>query len=290
MPTDDAEEIIALRLTNILTAMANRYPLSIGMTAGIDSRVVMALARGLGNEVDFVTVRQRKMRDDHPDIAIPAELCKQHGLEHRIIKSAVSMSADFAKLFKDSVFMAADIYGPDAEAILSKLGRKTAVITGSAGEIGRCSFKKFVPPGQYNGPITAAELAKAASNEDPYAIKQFQTWLDDVKNRHNIKLMDLFDWEQSHGNWLPMTQIQFDIAWREIITPYNCRDVLQTLLSVPEKDRIKPAFTLQKRIISRAWPELLDLPINPHHATSQTAMAGVKRFVKNSTKKILGLS
>jgi len=289
--TDDAEEIIARRLTNIIRAAAIRYPLSIGMTAGIDSRVVMALAKALSSEIDFVTVRQRKMPDDHPDITIPAELCKKHGLDHRIIKPAISMSADFSKLFKDNVLMATDIYGPDAEAILNKLGRKTAAITGSAGEIGQCSYRKLVAPSQYNGPISAAELAKAASNEEPYVIKNFQIWLDDAKNRHNIKLMDLFDWEQPHGNWLPMTQIQFDIAWREIITPYNCRDVLQTFLSVNEEDRAKPSFTLQKRIISRAWPELLHHPINPHQAVAnQNAMSKAKRLIKDRAKKMLCFS
>ncbi len=61
-----------------------------------------------------------------------------------------------------------------------------------------------------------------------------------------------------------MTQLEFDIAWREIITPYNCRDVLTTMLGVDERYRCAPDYTLFKRLIDRLWPEVLSEPINPH--------------------------
>ena len=291
MSTEDAEAFITARLTNILRAAAIRYPLAIGMTAGIDSRIVMALAKDISSEIDFVTVRQRKMPDDHPDITIPAELCNKYGLNHVVIKAKTTMSADFSKLFKDNVFMATDIYGPDAEAIINRLQRKKAVITGSSGEIGRCPFLELFPASKYNGPIEAAEIAEAVNYKDePFVIRHYQAWLDGAVNRYDIQLLDLFNWEQSHGNWVPMTQMQFDIAWREIITPYNCRDVLQAFLSVNQRDRIEPALLLQKNIISRSWPELLEQPINPHQVTKLGAIAKIKRFIKNRIKFFRRLS
>jgi len=286
MSTEDAEVFITQRMTNILRAAAMRYPLAIGLTAGIDSRVLMALAKDISGEIDFVTIRQRKMSDDHPDITIPAELCKKYGLNHVIIKAKASMSADFAKLFKDNVFMATDIYGPDAEAIINRLQRKKVVITGATAEIVQCVYLNLFPASRYNGPIEAAEIAEVVKySNSPFYIKHFQAWLDGAVNRYDIKLLDLFDWEQSHSNWQPMTQMQFDIAWKEIITPYNCRDVLQAFLSVDMRDRMKPSVLLQKNIISRAWPELLDQPLNPHkHTILDSKTKKIKRFIKNKYK------
>ena len=78
-----------------------------------------------------------------------------------------------------------------------------------------------------------------------------------------VKLLDLFEWEQGHGNWLAMTQLEFDIAWREIITPYNCREVLTIFLSVDECYRRAPDYTLFHRLIDKLWPEVMQEPINP---------------------------
>jgi hypothetical protein len=286
MPTKEAEIFIEQRMSNLMRAAAARYPLSIAITAGIDSRLVMALSKDISNEICFVTVRQADMQDDHPDISIPDHLCKDLGLKRVVIKAKPSMSADFSKLFKDSVHMATDIYGRDAEAIINQLQRKMATVTGSAGEIGQCYFRNYIAENKYNGPMDASELAtmQRVANE-PFAIKHFQTWLDAANNRHNIKLMDLFYWEHSHGNWLAMTQMQFDIAWREIFTPYNCRDVLQAFLSVDEEDRIQPHVKIYRNIISRAWPQLLDQPINPHKVVKLSIKRKIKNFIKSKIKR-----
>ena len=60
-----------------------------------------------------------------------------------------------------------------------------------------------------------------------------------------------------------MTQLEFDSAWQDIFTPYNCRDVLTTLLSVDERYRKNPDSTLVHATIERLWPEVMSEPINP---------------------------
>lgn len=283
-PAKEAEHFLVERLTNIVQAAANRYPLAVGITAGIDSRVVMAMTRKICNEIEFITVRQRKMQDDHPDITVPARLASKYGLRHTVIKPQISMSARFARLFKDNVFMATDIYGPDAEAIINLLHRKQAVITGSAAEIGQCFYRNRLPGDRYNGPVEASDLAMIQRVEgQAFALKHYQTWLNSAAQRQDVKLLDLFYWENSHGNWLAMTQMQFDIAWREIFTPYNCRDVLEAFLSVDERERIPPRCVLYRNLIAQAWPELLDEPFNPH----EKAPSGLRTRIKHVVKSVL---
>jgi hypothetical protein len=286
-PTKEAETFLVERLGNIVQAAASRYPLAVGITAGIDSRVVAATTKAIRKEIAYVTVRQRKMRDEHPDITVPARLARTHGLQHVVIKPQISMSANFSKLFKDNVFMATDIYGPDAEAIINRLHRKRAVITGSAAEIGQCFYRNRLAGDRYNGPVEASDLAKIQRVEgEPFALQHYQAWLDSAAERQDIKLLDLFYWENSHGNWLAMTQLQFDIAWREIFTPYNCRDVLEAFLTVDERDRVPPRYVLYRNMIVNAWPELLDEPFNPH----ASGPSGLRARIKHAVRRVFSRS
>lgn len=283
--TDQAEEFLTERMTNIVRAAARRFPLALGITAGVDSRVVAAMAKDIHHEMEFVTVRQRKMQDDHPDITVPARLAAEYGLRHVVVKPQISMSANFAKLFKDNVFMATDMYGPDAEAIINRLHREQAAITGGAAEIGQCFYRNRLAGDRYDGPVDASDLAWIQKVEgQPFALKHYQAWLESAAERQDVKLLDLFYWENSHGNWLAMTQLQFDIAWREILTPYNCRDVLEAFLTVEENDRVPPRYVLQRKMISGAWPELLDEPFNPHEPGPPGLGARIRNRVKRMFK------
>lgn len=173
------------------------------------------------------------------------------------------MSPDFSRTFKCNVFMAHDHYGADAEAILSQFERRKAVVTGSGAEIGRCSFRADLPFSEWRR-ITPADLARLQHmGMQGLALRHFAAWLTESRERHNVKLLDLFEWEQGHGGWLAATQLEFDIAWREIITPYNCRALLLALLAVPERFRQAPNYPLFRMLIKELWPEALCEPINP---------------------------
>jgi hypothetical protein len=276
---DEAVERLSALLRGLIAAAAARFDLALSLTAGIDSRLVLAAARPFMDRIDCVTVRQARMADDHKDLQVPARLCARLGLRHHIVRAAGSMSPEFSWAYKRNVFLAHDLYGPDAEAILARFGRRKVALTGSGAEVGRCSFRKQLPFSRLRR-ISAADLAWLQGMYHPYAIRSFQAWLDDVGDTRNVKLLDLFEWEQGHGNWLAMTQLEFDIAWRDIFTPYNCRALLTTLLRVRESLRRAPDYALFKVAIGKLWPDLLAEPINPG-ASVGALLRGV-RFVRQS--------
>jgi len=104
---------------------------------------------------------------------------------------------------------------------------------------------------------------------------------------HNVNLLDLFEWDLGSGNWLAMTQLEFDIAWKDIITPYNCRAIMTLMLSVEERYRKGPENTLFLETIRNLWPEVLSEPVNPHKKSEQTSL---RRRIKNRITKLIGLS
>jgi len=260
---DAAVAVLVPLLRGMVAAAHRRFEFVLALTAGIDSRLVLAACRELRDRIGYVTVRQSGMEDHNMDLVVPARLLAGVGLTQDVIRARASMSPIFSWTFKRNVLMAHDHYGADAEAILLRFGRRKVVMTGSGAEIGRCSFRTHAPFAEARG-LTAADLARLQGmGANEFALRHFGAWLNGLGRTWNVKHLDLFEWEQGHGSWLACTQLEFDIAWREIVTPYNCRTLLTTLLAVDEKYRRAPHYQLFRMLIEALWPDLLSEPINP---------------------------
>ncbi len=269
---DKAIDRICVLMSGQIRAAAARFDLALSLTAGFDSRLMLATAREVADRLCIMTLRQGRMPDDFADIEIPSRLLKRIGLAHEVIYATSTMTPKFSLQFKRNVYLAHDHYGHDAEAILKHFGRTKAALTGSGAEVGRCAFRRKLPHADHI-PFTPELLAWLEyGSTHPFLVEHFREWLVDVSQQHHVKLLDLLEWEQDYGNWLAMTQLEFDIAWREIFTPYNCRQVLATLLGVDERYRKDPDYLLFQRAIQKAWPELLSEPINPHRTLGRLAL------------------
>ncbi len=265
---DAAVARVAQRLPQLIEAVANRFDLALGMTAGIDSRLVLAASRTIRERLSYVSVRQACMQADHADLTIPANLLRKLDLRHEVILVQPDMSDAFRQVYDKSVFLAHAHYGPDAEAILGHYGRAKVAVTGSGSEICRADMRLGIP--LLEGKPSPEFLAmQHLGGLHPFTIQSVREWCASAPHGCGIELLDLFEWEQGSGNWLAMTQLEFNIAWRDIFTPFNCRDVLTTLLAVPERYREPPASMIYHALIGRLWPEVQDEPVNPHKKQSQ---------------------
>lgn len=283
---DQAVEDLARRIQNIVTAAVKRFDdVVLGITAGLDSRLILAAARKSSDHIGYVTVRQGDMPDNHPDLTVPKALLGKLNLPHSIVVTEPSMSTGFSDLFKENVFLAHEHYGPDAEAIATSYNRTKVVITGSGAEVGRCPYRrqllKLANKISPDSGLTAEALAELDHKaESKYAISHFSEWLADIGDTHNVHVLDLFSWENGHGNWLAMTQLEFDTAWREIIAPYNCRSILTTMLAVDEEYRGHPEYKLANMLIRKMWPEVLSEPINPPIRYRRSLLGYIKRIIR----------
>jgi hypothetical protein len=89
-------------------------------------------------------------------------------------------------------------------------------------------------------------------------IDAFRGWLPGVPQFENPDLMRLYRWEC--GSWLTLTQLEFDIAWKDILTPFNNRLLLTTMLSLDERLRCGPRFSFFEDLMRRLWPDVLTEP------------------------------
>ena len=283
IPITNAIEHLSSLMKGLVKAASIRFELVLGITAGIDSRLVLAACNDSSEMISCASVCKNTMKDDHHDIAVPIRLSKKFGLEHKVIRVKPFMTPEFESTFRQNVFLAHDHYGPDVEAILKLFSRTKVAITGSGAEVGQCRYsEKFRNSNSTD--VTANFLSHLVNMGDyEFPIKHFNDWLNNLGNIYNINVADLFQWEHAHGNWLAMTQLEFNLAWKEIITPFNCRNILTTLLSVPERYREPPHHLLFLKLIERLWPELLCEPINPDKKVK--LLARFKRKLKNFYKR-----
>ena len=276
---DNAVREVSALMQGLLKAAANRFELAISVTAGIDSRLVWAACRDIRDRVCFVSIQQTKAPDDFADIVVPARLAKKVGVEHHVIRAKATASDEFSAIFKSNVFLAHDHYAADAEAILNHFSRKKGAVTGSGAELGKCYYGVRIPGYRR---VTPNYLGKLDMGGSEFAAQHYADWLARANEASDLHILDLFYWE-NRSAWISMTNLEFDIAWRDIITPYNCRDLLLAILSVDEKHREGPDYLLYRLAIRRLWPELLDEPINPHlHSAAGDFKQRSKMSVKHA--------
>ncbi len=284
VPLEKGLEKACSSLAGLMKSASERFNLALSMTSGLDSRVVLAASRDIRDKVEFMSLRQLDMPGNHADLIVPSRLIVRLGLKHETVKSRPYADPDFIRVFHKNVDFAHAVYANDAYAIMLRYRNDKVAVTGSVSEIARClyrdQFKTFD-----RDEITAARLSGLQKMGDAeFAIAHFDEWLDGLADTYNLNILDIFEWEQGHGNWLAMCQLEFDTGWKDIFTPFNCRALLACMLSVPEEFRGPPDYKFFKKIILHFWPELLEAPINPHK--KKKSLFSARSFLNNKIRKI----
>lgn len=217
-------------LQGILQSAANRYPLAIGISAGLDSRVLLSASRNVSGTITYVTYPETKKLSEtrRVDVAVATALLKKLKQKHVLLRHAPL-----------------DMF-----------------VSGNGSETARCYNAK------YNvSDISSAELARIANMEgNRFAITEFSHWLEKTKflnETTKIDTLDLFHLEQKVANWAAMKITHNTDVSHDTLLPFNSRRLLSLLLSVPREYRMPPNHQLHLELIKHMWPECLCLPINP---------------------------
>jgi hypothetical protein len=107
-----------------------------------------------------------------------------------------------------------------------------------------------------------------------------------AKKTNGIELLDLFYWEIIMGNWQAGATLEWDIV-QDCLAPFNCRELLSTLLGVDAKYRDHDNPIWYKKLIQSLWPGLLLEPINPKRFAKQIREMLRNLLIKFGVAKIL---
>lgn len=262
LESKEAIEKVSSRLGRIMTAAAQRFDLALALSAGWDSRLMLAASKPIKEKICVYNGKRPNLPFNHPDVVIPRSLTKQLRMEYHFIPQSEVIDEDFIKVYEANAPYPVMELAPGIQAELQYFQRQKVGMTGNVLETARffyrgSSFVQCKPTGE-----SLASLTKMQAS--PFAVKAFEEWINNARELYNINIYDLFYWEQRCGRWLANNCLVFHMAWKEVFFPFNCRNLLSDLLAVSEKDRTPPKYLFFQGLISTMWPDVLSEPINPH--------------------------
>ena len=261
---DEAVKEISEILKGSIEAIVRRGKIMQSVTAGWDSRVLLAASRTVSDRIYYFVNSMNVYRDDHMDIAIPSKMLDDVGVRFNVHRDMPSLREGFFKILNSNVEGARNLPKTLAIQYYYDFHQEKINLNGNGSEVTRC----------YYG-ITHLESSRVTSEHIiqsigfkkayPYLKREIEDWLitaRDVAKEQNISIMDLFYWEQRMGNWGGMFLAEQDIAV-EGFMPFNNRKLILIALGVEEKYRCGPNHVLHKKLIENMWRELLRYRINP---------------------------
>jgi hypothetical protein len=253
---------VAVVLRNTFMSLADKYKLLQPLTAGWDSRVLLAASRYQIDRIRYYVFDESS--GTSPDAWIPARLGKKLDLDFKILQPGVLRDDFIYKYKKEHIY----------PRILAKTNHiqhhydsnhmhNVLNVNGNCAEIARCYY------GYTSGKITPGVLFTFAESaikaKFPYFRTKLQEWYDQALQYSadsGIPMMDLFYWEQRIGNWHALWPFEQDFALEEI-SPFNNRALLKALLMIKPQQRTTPRYHFIKRLIEYLWKDVLSEPINP---------------------------
>lgn len=166
-------------------------------------------------------------------------------------------------MYRRNVSIAPAGWGTIAQGMYERYPRESVWVKGNCVDIARHASRADYSE-QLDGKTLAAQ-AWLGMGENAFAIKHFNKWLEgarEVDDKYGYNLLEVFYWEQRMGSWQAGSQAEMDFV-QEAFAPYNCRELLETLLAVDVTYRCAPRYELFRRIALRLWEETLSAPINP---------------------------
>ncbi|MGP9784495.1 hypothetical protein ACT3UQ_18780 [Glutamicibacter sp. AOP12-B1-11] len=264
-PACAAEKLLPL-LQNQLRALAEKSPLLVSLTAGLDSRVTMALCRPLIDRVEFFTYARPYLataQSSQADMDVARDLVHGFGLNHtELTIESADVDRDLANIFVHNCDRA---HGRVLSATYrKKLPADRVHVRSNLYEIGRSFYRgsgnKDLPE------LDAQQMAnvlvrRSKADAQPEVVEAFQEWMNisEWSGVEGYDPYDLYYWEHRMAAWLNSVMIESDVA-HDTYTVINSRSILRLFLSVTRENRANASVF--DHLVKLAWPEVFDYPVN----------------------------
>ncbi|MDG2375902.1 MAG: hypothetical protein P8M18_06075 [Woeseiaceae bacterium] len=276
---DEARTSLADKLSGILKSAANRSKLALGLSAGWDSRLLLAASREIIDDISVYSVRPWAMAGDHHDVHIPRKLAAQLKFEHVKIDHPERTDPEFDALFYQHTYRPHERFAVSVQAEFNAFQYSRMAVIGNLSEVARLPYRNIKKDlDDPDGGILANYIGMPDSE---FALRALEEWIPSSESRQGFKVLDLFYWEQRIGRWLAANCVEYDLGWQDILVPFNIRSLLTDLLACDQvyRDRLKPR--LYRKAIGDLWPDVLQQPVNPK------PRRGLKARIKNRLKRLL---
>ncbi|MCZ4260880.1 hypothetical protein O4G76_08520 [Limimaricola sp. G21655-S1] len=228
----------------------------IGLTAGSDSIAVLAALRNeypAGSEAFTYIKSESPSKSAITDVTGASKVARRSGIPHSVFPvMPTDFSSEFHKLYSKS-FKYGARYPALARAFYESMPHNRTIAISLGAETGTVFYKKR--DGSGPDPIQLAKKftqSKAANSAELIKwMEEYIIYTEFTTDRiYDYSWEDLFYWEHRNTKWASLWYAEIDMTGFAIV-PYNCRHILETMLSVNREERENK--TLQKNVVGNTW-------------------------------------
>ena len=263
---EEAAGFAAGQLSASLENASFHFPLSLPLTAGYDSRALLAATpRSRRTRVFVYTLLYRHLGRLSADAHIASRVARRAGVQHHLVDCRGLPGAEWRRLYSGNSPLAHyDDWGIIAQGMLHGLPGGHVALKGNASEIVRNFYwhDNAAPPTRDAADILALH---SGWSELPFVVDAVERWFEataPIARASGVAIDDLFYWEHRCGSWQAQSQLEWDIA-QEAFMPFGNRRMLARLLGVPARERADHGQALLHEIMRVTDAEVLELPFNP---------------------------
>lgn len=265
-------------IRSAIGAVAATHPVTLSLTAGRDSRLLLACARDFLDRASLFTLVPDGV--ESVDGHLAARLAARFDLPHQVLPVLPTDSGDL------SAWLASTGHAVSGElwlghASLRGLDPTRALLPGTAGEVGRAhTYRPGDPVDGTVRPETLLQRLRLPSH--PLYLDHARAWLDGLPELPYETTLELAYVEQRLSCWAGPGHYGNQVSRFEL-APFASRPLFRTMLGLPREYRHREQLTTE--ILRRVWPELLELPFNRVpglRSTTRAAASRLKRAVEHA--------
>jgi len=257
-PLNEATIDAAEALRKFSRAATGDFSVAVTMTAGFDSRLLLAGCRDVISNCQFFTLAAPGAE---LDMVVSQTLAKRFRLNHRVMPLHQASEREMAiwdRMVGDCMREAPR----QTHVTLRDLVDCDAVFTGMYGEVGRCRLYRQdferINAGQINERFV---LDRLTLPPHPLLLADVANWLSELDGQPNSVVLDLAFLELKFGSWA-MGQRPISNSIKLNLLPFAQRKIFEAFIGVAPAE--KGTETLFWSTINLIWPELSQLPINKY--------------------------
>lgn len=254
-----AVETVAGILSRHIGAITRHAPAYLPLTAGLDSRMLLACAREHLDRIQLSTLALPD-RTAQVDVEIARRVARRHGLSIDIVAYDPPHAEDLDAFLWRTGSCLAEARGWHATRTYRRMRSDRPEMTGAGGELARATYWRDLGIAQHGDPDERAVATALALPHTPDIRARARAWIDALPGNHAMHIADLLYVEQRLGAWAGVLSQGHADAIPLRIFPFAHRDAFDAMLRLPVEYKLSKRFPID--VIRSRWPELCRDPFN----------------------------
>ena len=235
-----------------------RYTVYASLTAGYDSRLVMAATKEVSKKVEYYTFKIAKQDESYIDYTLPKKITSDLNLNYSFIHIK-----ELPENIKETILSSYDLpllrEFEQYRNIFPKNKKQNILLVGYVNEVAKNYLESV---NVRNG----KDIVRAIHFPDnKYLERYYQKWFNKnqkVITDFNYEILDFIHWEQDITNFAGQN-IYYANHYVRLFSIVNSREILRIMLSTAKEERDGKSPKLFEYLIKNMWKELLIYPFNP---------------------------